>query len=81
MWTEVNYLGPAVLLKAYRFEVDSRDEAGKVRTPSWDNERGAYRCHMITDCVEVCPKELDLTEGIHWLKMAVVRRRLSGRSK
>ena len=81
VWTEDNYLGPAALLKAYRFEVDSRDEAGKVRMPSWDNERGAYRCHTITNCVEACPKELNPTEGIQWLKMAAVRRRLFGKNK
>src|SRR5665648_1033652 len=62
VWTEDNYLGPAALLKAYRFEVDSRDEAGKVRMPGWDNERGVYRCHTITNCVEACPKELNPTE-------------------
>jgi succinate dehydrogenase / fumarate reductase iron-sulfur subunit len=81
VWTEDNYLGPAALLKAYRFEVDSRDEARKERMPRWDNERGAYRCHTITNCVEACPKELNPTEGIQWLKMAAVRRRLFGRSK
>jgi len=81
VWTEENYLGPAALLKAYRFEVDSRDEAGKERMPRWDNERGAYRCHTITNCVEACPKELNPTEGIQWLKMAAVRRRLFGKSK
>jgi succinate dehydrogenase iron-sulfur subunit len=81
VWTDENYLGPAALLKAYRFEVDSRDEAGKERMPAWDNERGAYRCHTITNCVEACPKELNPTEGIQWLKMAAVRRRLFGKKK
>jgi succinate dehydrogenase / fumarate reductase iron-sulfur subunit len=81
VWGEDHYLGPAALLKAYRFEVDSRDEAVKSRLPSWDNERGVYRCHVITNCVEACPKELNPTEGIQWLKMAAVRRRLFGRGK
>jgi succinate dehydrogenase / fumarate reductase iron-sulfur subunit len=81
VWTESNYLGPAALLKAYRFEIDSRDQARKARMPGWDNERGAYRCHTITNCVEACPKELNPTEGIQWLKLAAVRRRLFGKSK
>ena len=81
VWGEENYLGPAALLKAYRFEVDSRDEAGKERLPHWSNERGVYRCHTIMNCVEACPKELNPTEGIQWLKKAVVRRRLFGRVK
>ncbi|MBC7293383.1 MAG: succinate dehydrogenase iron-sulfur subunit, partial [Thermoleophilia bacterium] len=81
VWGEENYLGPAALLKAYRFEVDSRDEAGKERLPRFDNERGVYRCHTIMNCVEACPKELNPTEGIQWLKRAALRRRLFGRKK
>lgn len=81
VWGEENYLGPAALLKAFRFEVDSRDEAGKQRLPRWNNERGVYRCHTIMNCVEACPKELNPTEGILWLKRAAVRRRLFGRAK
>jgi succinate dehydrogenase / fumarate reductase, iron-sulfur subunit len=81
VWGEEHFLGPAALLWAYRFEVDSRDEAGKERMPSWDNERGVYRCHTITNCIEACPKELSPTEGIQWLKGSAVRRRLLGRKK
>jgi len=81
VWTEDHSIGPAALLKAYRFEVDSRDDAGKTRMPTWDNERGVYRCHTITNCVEACPKELNPTEGIQWLKRAAVRRRLFGKTK
>jgi succinate dehydrogenase / fumarate reductase iron-sulfur subunit len=81
VWGEGNYLGPAAQLKAYRFEVDSRDEACKQRLAHFDNEHGVYRCHTITNCVEACPKELNPTEGIQWLKRAAVRRRLFGRLK
>jgi succinate dehydrogenase / fumarate reductase, iron-sulfur subunit len=81
VWGEGNYLGPAALLKAHRFEVDSRDEARKERLTRFDNERGVYRCHTIMNCVEACPKELSPTEGIQWLKKAAVRRRILGRLK
>ncbi len=81
VWSEENYLGPAALLKAYRFEVDSRDGAGRDRMQAWENERGIYRCHTITNCVEACPKRLNPTEGIQWLKRAAVRRRLFGKKK
>ena len=80
-WGEENYIGPAALLKAYRFEVDSRDEANRERMPRWDNERGVYRCHTIMNCVEACPKELVPTEGIQWLKKAAVRRKLFRKAK
>ena len=48
----------------------------RERMPRWDNERGVYRCHTIMNCVEACPKELNPTEGIQWLKKAAVRRKL-----
>lgn len=81
VWADREYLGPAALLWAYRFEVDSRDEAGRERLPSWNNEHGVYRCHTITNCVEACPKELNPTDAIQWLKKAAVRRKLLGRWK
>jgi succinate dehydrogenase / fumarate reductase iron-sulfur subunit len=81
VWYEDDYLGPAALLKAYRFEVDSRDEARKERLPRSLSKRGVYRCHTITNCSEACPKELNPTEGIQWLKRAAVRRRILGRWK
>ena len=80
-WKNDDYVGPAALLKAYRFEVDSRDQGRAERLPFFDNEQGAYRCHTVTNCVEACPKELNPTEGIQWLKRAVVRRRLLRRDK
>ncbi len=80
-WGEENYLGPAALLKAHRFEVDTRDEGGKERIARWNSERGVYRCHTIMNCVEACPKELNPTEGIQWLKRAAVRRKLFGKAK
>ena len=74
-------MGPMALLWTYRFEVDSRDEARKERLPRFSNERGIYRCHTITNCVEACPKELNPTQAIQWLKGAAVRRKLFGRWK
>jgi succinate dehydrogenase / fumarate reductase, iron-sulfur subunit len=81
VWCDDDYLGPAAMLKTYRFEVDSRDQGGRQRLPFFDNEHGAYRCHTIMNCAEACPKELSPTEGIQWLKRAAVRRRLFGRPK
>jgi succinate dehydrogenase / fumarate reductase iron-sulfur subunit len=81
VWTNDDYVGPAALLKTYRFEVDSRDQGRGARLPFFDNEQGVYRCHTVTNCVEACPKELNPTEGIQWLKRAAVRRRLLRRAK
>jgi succinate dehydrogenase / fumarate reductase iron-sulfur subunit len=68
-------------LKAHRFEIDSRDEAGRERMKRWNSERGIYRCHTIMNCVEACPKELSPTEGIQALKKAAVRRTLFRKAK
>ena len=72
---------PAVAQGAPQARHADRDQARRERLPNFDNERGVYRCHTITNCMEACPKELNPTEGIQWLKGAAVRRRLFGRLK
>jgi len=80
-WTSSNYLGPAALLKAYRFIADTRDTITDERLDLVDNENGVYRCHTIFNCVEVCPKKLNPTEAIQRLKIKAVKRKLFGRRK
>lgn len=80
-WTSTDYLGPAALLKAYRFYADTRDVAKDERLDSIESENGVYRCHTIFNCVEVCPKKLNPTEAIQKLKIKTVKRRLFGRRK
>jgi succinate dehydrogenase/fumarate reductase iron-sulfur protein len=52
------YLGPAVLLAAYRWISDSRDQLTKERLKYLDDEHRLYRCHTIGNCSRVCPKSL-----------------------
>jgi len=73
-WSNDNYLGPAALLKAYRFIFDSRDEAPEERLDIIDHSDGVWRCHTIFNCVEVCPKEINLTWHISQLKKRLVTR-------
>lgn len=73
-WSNDNYLGPAALLKAYRFIFDSRDEAPEERLDVIDHADGIWRCHTIFNCVEVCPKEINLTWHISQLKKKLVTR-------
>ena len=80
-WTSTDYLGPAALLKAYRFYADTRDIAKDERLDLIENESGVYRCHTIFNCVEVCPKKLNPTEAIQKLKIKAAKRRLFGRRK
>jgi len=67
-WANRGYLGPSALLKAYRFIFDSRDRAGDERLKRITGPEGLWRCHSIYNCVEVCPKEIDITRHLSELK-------------
>lgn len=76
LWVNENYIGPAVFLKAYRFIFDSRDDATEERLDVIDTPDGLWRCHTIFNCVEACPKEIDITGHISQLKKAALRREI-----
>lgn len=76
LWSNDSYLGPAALLKAYRYIFDSRDEAPDERLDIVDTPDGLWRCHTIFNCVEVCPKEINLTWHISQLKKRTAMREL-----
>ena len=73
VWTDKNYLGPAALLKAFRFANDTRDEDKRQRISRVTSEDGVFRCHTAFNCVEACPKELNPTEAIQTLKRQSVK--------
>ena len=58
-WNSEKYLGPAVLMQAYRWIADSRDEKRKERLEKLDNSYKLYRCHTIMNCTKTCPKGLN----------------------
>ncbi|MBI5675012.1 MAG: succinate dehydrogenase iron-sulfur subunit [Nitrospirae bacterium] len=72
-WSDKEYLGPAALLKAYRFIFDSRDRAFDERLGRIIHAQGLWRCHSIYNCVEACPKEIDITGHITELKRLAVK--------
>jgi succinate dehydrogenase / fumarate reductase iron-sulfur subunit len=73
-WTNDNYIGPAALLKTYRFVFDTRDEAPDERLDIIDNPDGIWRCHTIFNCIETCPKEINITWHISQLKTRLATR-------
>jgi succinate dehydrogenase / fumarate reductase iron-sulfur subunit len=75
-WTGKNYLGPAALLKAFRFAFDTRDEASKERVNRVTGEDGVFRCHTAFNCVEACPKNINPTHGIQSLKLRSAKQTL-----
>ena len=71
-WKNDGYLGPAALLKAWRFVADTRDEAAAERLDIVNGTNGLWRCHLIFNCMEACPKEIDIPAALSKLKRAAV---------
>jgi len=63
-WNSDKYMGPAVLMQAFRWISDSRDQYTKERLQELDDEFKLYRCHQIMNCVKVCPKGLNPAKAI-----------------
>lgn len=55
-WNAEKYLGPAVLMQAYRWIIDSRDETTNERLNRLKDPFSVYRCHTIMNCTKTCPK-------------------------
>ena len=74
-WNGERYLGPAVLLQAYRWIADSRDEATGDRLDALEDPFRLYRCHTIMNCTRTCPKGLNPAKAIAEIKKLMVLRR------
>jgi len=79
--TDERYLGPQALLKALRFVNDSRDGATAERLSYLATDYGAFRCHTIFNCQQVCPKGLDPSGAIAKLKMKSLWAKFTGKLK
>jgi succinate dehydrogenase (ubiquinone) iron-sulfur subunit len=67
-WNSDKYLGPAALMQAYRWVIDSRDEAIEKRLDRLRDPFSLYRCHTIMNCSRTCPKHLNPGKAIGSLK-------------
>jgi succinate dehydrogenase / fumarate reductase iron-sulfur subunit len=75
-WNSDRYLGPAALLAAYRWLVDSRDEATGERLDDLEDPFRLYRCHTIMNCTVTCPKGLNPARAIAETKKMIAERHL-----
>ncbi len=75
-WNGDRYLGPAALLQAERWLVDSRDERTGERLDALEDPFKLYRCHTIMNCAQVCPKGLNPAEAIADIKRQLVERKV-----
>jgi succinate dehydrogenase / fumarate reductase iron-sulfur subunit len=73
-WNGERYLGPAILLQAYRWLADSRDEAKGERLDQLEDPFRLYRCHTIMNCTKTCPKHLNPAKAIAEIKKMMVER-------
>jgi succinate dehydrogenase / fumarate reductase iron-sulfur subunit len=75
-WNGDKYLGPAILLQAYRWLADTRDEATGERLDELEDPFKLYRCHTIMNCAKTCPKGLNPAKAIAETKKMLATRRL-----
>jgi len=75
-WNADRYLGPAILLQAYRWIADSRDEFAGERLDQLEDPFRLYRCHTIMNCTKTCPKSLNPAKAIGEIKQLMVQRKV-----
>ncbi|MDQ2934298.1 MAG: succinate dehydrogenase iron-sulfur subunit [Chloroflexota bacterium] len=63
-WTNPDYVGPASIVNAHRFIFDSRDRAGAERLEIMADADGVWRCRTVFNCVEACPRGINITGAI-----------------
>lgn len=73
-WNGDKYLGPAIILQAYRWIIDSRDEATTERLDSLNDSFKLFRCHTIMNCTKTCPKGLNPAKAIAEVKKMLIER-------
>jgi succinate dehydrogenase / fumarate reductase iron-sulfur subunit len=74
-WARPEYVGPAAIVQAHRFIFDSRDEGSDERLEILADENGVWRCRTIFNCVDACPRGINITRAILEVSSAIVGRR------
>ncbi len=74
-WNADRFMGPTVLINAYRWIADSRDEATGERLDQLEDPFRLYRCHTIMNCTNTCPKGLNPAKSIAEIKKMMVARK------
>lgn len=73
-WNPDKFVGPAGLLQAHRFIVDSRDQATSERLDNLEDPYRLFRCRTILNCADVCPKGLNPGAAIGQIRDMLVMR-------
>jgi succinate dehydrogenase / fumarate reductase iron-sulfur subunit len=73
-WAQPAYVGPAAIVQAHRFIFDSRDEGATERLEIMADRDGVWRCRTIFNCVDACPRGINITRAILEVSSAIVER-------
>ncbi len=73
-WARSEYVGPAAIVNAHRFIFDSRDEGAAERLAILSDRDGVWRCRTIFNCVDACPRGINITRAILEVSAAIVER-------
>jgi succinate dehydrogenase / fumarate reductase iron-sulfur subunit len=71
-WAQPSYVGPAASVNAHRFIFDSRDDGGHERLQILADKDGVWRCRTIFNCVDACPRGINITRAILEVSSAAV---------
>ncbi len=72
-WSNPDYVGPAAIVQAHRFLFDSRDQGKQERLEVLGRADGVWRCRTIFNCVEACPRGINVTRAIGEIKLALAK--------
>ena len=75
-WSDPNYIGPAAIVQAQRFIFDSRDQGAAERLETLNDREGVWRCRTVFNCVEACPREIDITKAIGEVKRELLFKKI-----
>lgn len=67
-WADREYIGPAAIVQAHRFIFDSRDQGTDERLNILGEQGGVFSCRSIYNCVEACPRGIDITKAINQVR-------------
>lgn len=77
-WNGDKYLGPAIIQQAYRWIIDSRDEAAPQRLEKMNDSFSIFKCHTIMNCTKSCPKNLNPAWAIAEVKALLAKHQTPG---
>jgi fumarate reductase iron-sulfur subunit len=70
------FLGPAVIALAQRYNLDSRDQGRTDRREALEVNWGIWDCTFVGECTVVCPKDVDPAAAIQRAKVSAATRTL-----